>query len=242
MDGRLDARKIFSILKQYAILIFSLGILTAIVAGVITYYFITPMYQSSIQILVSQEIAETQELAERNIRTDLQLVNTYSELIKSPLILDQVSAELAMAGREQELSNQISVNAMDDSQVITINVRDASQRKAVDIANMTASVFQQEVINLMNINNVKILSPAVVNNELVPISPNPMFNTAIGFAVGLMLGLGIVFLLAYLDTSIKDEQDVMEVLGIPVLAVISPVEKPKGERKSAKVALKEKEA
>lgn len=242
MEEKMDLRTIFRIMKKYASFIILLGMAGAMIAAVISYYYLTPMYQSSTQILVNQEAGEIQELTERNIEADLKLVNTYSGLIKSPVILEKVSNRLASSVTEEKLSGQITVKSMEKSQLIDISVKDQSQGKAVQIANMTASVFQEEVKNIMNTNNVKILSPAVVNNDLAPISPEPVFNIAVGTAVGLMLGVGAAFLLAYMDTSIKDEQDVREVLGVPVLAVISPVDGPAGEGKSAKVALKEKEA
>lgn len=242
MEEKLDLRKIFGILKHFAGLIVFLGIVAAIVAGVISYYFLTPMYQSSTQLIISQEAGQSQELTERNIEADLQLVNTYSGLIKSPVILEKVSDRLALIATEDELRQQITVESTMDSQLIGISVTDQSQRRAVEIANMTATVFQEEVKNILNINNVKILSPAVVKGDLAPVSPEPLFNIAVGAAVGLMLGVGAAFLLAYMDTSIKDEEDVAEVLGLPVLAVISPVDGPAGEGKSAKVALKQKEA
>jgi capsular polysaccharide biosynthesis protein len=50
-----------------------------------------------------------------------------------------------------------------------------------------------------------------------------MLNMAIAAVVGLMLGVGIAFLLEYLDTTIKTEQDVEDSLGLPLLGLISPI-------------------
>ena len=199
------------------------------------------MYQSSAQILVNQETEETQGVTEGKISADLKLVKTYTRLIMSPVILEKVSDQMASNVTVSELRNQITVNA-NDSQLIDITVTNQSQRRAVEIANTTAAVFQEEVKTIMNLNNVKILSLAEVNNHSASISPKPAFNVAVGLAVGLMLGVGAAFLLAYFDTSIKDEQDVQEALGLPVLSVIPPVDGSSKDSKSAKVALNEKEA
>ena len=242
MGGTMDTRKILGILKKYLGLIVVFGLGVALLAGVISYYFLTPMYQSSTQILVNQETQATQELTEGDIRADLRLINTYRGLIKSPVILEKVSGQMASNLTVEELRNLITVNASDDSQLMDITVTNQSQRRAAEIANTTATVFQEEVKTIMNLNNVKILSPAEVNNDSASISPKPAFNVAVGLAVGLMLGVGTAFLLAYFDTSIKDEQDVQEALGLPVLSVIPPVDGSSKDSKSAKVALNEKEA
>ena len=44
---------------------------------------------------------------------------------------------------------------------------------------------------------------------------------AIAFVVGLMVSVGIAFLLEYLDNTIKLEQDIEKLLGLPVLGAMS---------------------
>jgi len=53
-----------------------------------------------------------------------------------------------------------------------------------------------------------------------PVSPNVRMNLLLGAAVGLVFGVGIAFLLEYLDTSVKSLEDVERYLQVPVLAVI----------------------
>ena len=53
-----------------------------------------------------------------------------------------------------------------------------------------------------------------------PVKPNKQLNVMIAFVVGLMAAVGVVFLLEYLDNTIKTTADVEKLLGIPVLGVI----------------------
>lgn len=53
-----------------------------------------------------------------------------------------------------------------------------------------------------------------------PAKPKVAQNMLIAVAVGLALGVGLAFLIEYLDTSVKTMQDVESALGVPVLAVI----------------------
>ena len=75
----------------------------------------------------------------------------------------------------------------------------------------------------MNVNNVNILSPAIHSENPSPVKPDPMLNMAIAAVIGLMLGVGIAFLLEYLDTTIKTEQDAEEFLGLPILGLVSTI-------------------
>lgn len=53
-----------------------------------------------------------------------------------------------------------------------------------------------------------------------PAKPKVAQNMIIAVAVGLALGIGLAFLIEYLDTSVKTMQDIETALGVPVLAVI----------------------
>ncbi|ANU13965.1 Tyrosine-protein kinase transmembrane modulator EpsC [Planococcus halocryophilus Or1] len=223
MEETISLQDLFKTLKKRAGLIALMTILAITIAGVVSFLVLTPMYQTSTQILVNQEQSEAAQLTNQNIQTDLQLINTYSVIIKSPAILDEVANQLDLDMSVEQLNNMITVNTAENSQVVNVTVQDANPALAVDIANTTAKVFESEIQNLMNVDNVSILSPAVLKENPSPVAPNPMLNMAIAAVIGMMLGVGIAFLLEYLDTTIKDQQDIEEILDIPLLGVISPI-------------------
>ncbi|MBX0313276.1 YveK family protein [Planococcus glaciei] len=223
MEETISLQELFTTLKKRIGLIIGLTVLAILIAGIVSYNFLTPIYETNTQILVNQEKTDTSQMLNQNIQTDLQLINTYSVIIKSPAILDQVSEQLALGLSAEQLTNKITVTNAENSQVVNVKVQDPDPAIAVDIANTTAAVFQEEIQQLMKVDNVSILSPAVLKDNPAPVAPNPMLNMAIAAVVGLMLGVGIAFLLEYLDTSLKDEQDIEDVLGVPLLGVISPI-------------------
>ncbi|WP_075618336.1 YveK family protein [Paenisporosarcina indica] len=225
MEETISLQEIFQTLKKRIVLILSLTVLATLIAGVVSYFYITPIYQASTQLLVNQEKSKTPILNVGEIQTNLQLINTYNVIIKSPAILDIVRDELASETLTTDALNaRISVSSVGESQVLTITAQDPDQFVARDIANTTASVFQREISNIMNVDNVSILSQAIATENQGPIKPNKMLNMAIAMVVGLMLGVGLAFLLEYLDTSIKTEQQIERLLVIPVIGAISSME------------------
>ncbi|MES9765271.1 hypothetical protein [Priestia megaterium] len=76
----------------------------------------------------------------------------------------------------------------------------------------------------MSIDNVSVLAKAELDESLSPIKPQPLTNIAITIVVGLTVGIGLSFLLEYLDNSIKDEQDVESIMELSILAVISTID------------------
>ena len=76
----------------------------------------------------------------------------------------------------------------------------------------------------MNVDNVNILSPASIGPDPSPVSPNLTLNVAISIVLGLMVGVGLAFLFEYLDQTIKSEQDVEQILGLPVMGSIMTID------------------
>src|SRR5699024_4106237 len=123
----------------------------------------------------------------------------------------------------EALMNNIQVSSEQDSQVVTVTVKDPDPELATEIANTTVHVFQDKVPDLMNVDNVNILSEAVTKAEPKPVEPKPMLNIAIAILLGAMLGVGLAFLLEYLDTKLRTEEDIEDKLGLPILGVISTI-------------------
>ena len=241
LEETISLKDIFNIIKKRLFLIVSLTMLGAIIAGVVSYFVLTPVYQASTQILVNKQDTEKDIIGEQDIRANLQLINTYNVIINSPFILEKVIENLDLNVTSSELSEQISISNAEDSQVIEISVKDEQHFRAVDIANMIAEVFQQEVPALMNISkgNVNILSPATHLDSPGHVSPNEKMNIAIAAVIGLMVGVGLAFLLEYLDTTVKSEADVEELLGLPIIGIVSviPEELPSSANKEPREAV-----
>lgn len=223
MEETIDLRQLFGTLKKRLWLIALITIIAAMISGIVSFFVLTPVYQARTQILVNQESSEQQPLNAYTIQTNIQLISTYNEIITSPVILEDVVKKLNLNVTAKQLSGQVQVTNSQDSQVAHIVVQDTDAKRAMDIANTTAAVFQEKIPSIMSIDNVSVLSKAELADSLNPIKPAPLMNIAIAIVVGLMLGVGLAFLLEYLDQNIKNEQDVERILQIPVIGVISEI-------------------
>jgi capsular polysaccharide biosynthesis protein len=221
MEETISLRELFYTLRKRIWLIISLAVVATLASGIISLYVLTPIYSAKTQLLVNQERTDSNLIQYGEIQSNLQLINTYSVIIKSPAILDKVAKNLDNELTTDQLNSKITVGSEKDSQVLNITVQDTDPLMAKDIANMVASVFQEEIVNIMSVDNVSILAKAKENTS--PIKPQPVLNIAIALVIGLMAGVGLSFLLEYLDNTIKNEMDVEKVLGLPVLGAINTI-------------------
>ena len=87
------------------ILVIAFGV--AIVSAIISFFFMTPIYQSSTQILVNQKKQEGAAIQYNEVQTNVQLTNTYKVIIKSPVILEQVKEMQGLNITIQELNKKL---------------------------------------------------------------------------------------------------------------------------------------
>lgn len=222
MEETIDLNKLFGILKKNIKYLIILPIVFLVLSMVMTFLFMTPKYSSSTQVLVNQKETDSEMMAQQ-VQSDLQLVNTYSEIIKSPRILDKVSKNLKGKYSSKEIEGMLTVSNQAESQILNITVENESREAAGKVANEIANVFSNDVNKIMNVDNVSILSKADNNGNKA--SPKPLTNAVVGVFLGLIVALIIIFLKEILDKRIKTEEDVEELLDLPVLGTIQDFSK-----------------
>ena len=94
MEETISLKELFQTLKKRMSLIVLITAIAVMVSAIVSFFFLTPIYQSSTQLLVNQAKNEQQAFTTSEVQTNLQLINTYNVIIKSPAILDKVAAQL----------------------------------------------------------------------------------------------------------------------------------------------------
>jgi len=209
------------ILKKNVWNILGWSISLMIISLVVTTFFITPKYSSSIDVLVNQKTsnAEAQYTAQQ---TDLQAINTYKDVLKRPVILQPVLTEIRekynYQGNIEDLQNQISIQNETNSQVLTVSVKGKNSYVVANIANIIGKVFSKKIKKIMKVDNVSIVSKATPNNEQV--SPNKKLFSFGGLILGFFIGLAIAIIRYLFDTTVKNGDFLKDDLGLVSLGTV----------------------
>lgn len=220
----LDMKDYLKIMRKRMWMIGAIIFVSVIATAVVSYFYLTPVYEASTKLIVNKSSDQTDAspIDINSVNLNLRLIDTYKEVIKTPRIMDKVVSDYPEIGlTSEELSKKVQVSSVNDTQVMTLIVQDPSYDKAAVIVNAVSKVFESEIPSIMKVDNVSLLNQAKPMDKPVPVKPNPKLNIAIGFVVSLMLGMGIAFLLEFLDDSITTEDDVEEYLSLPTLALIT---------------------
>ena len=211
----IDIREIFQILKKYLLPIIVVPILFAIVGAVVSLYFMNPVYEASTTIIVRQDKAIDEEISKTDVDLSKSLIYTYAEMAKSNTVLENTSKRLSI---ESLNVNSITVSPVKDTQILQVSVQNKDPQLTNNISNTFIEEFTSEIIRITKTNNVAVVDFATLPHK--PIKPNKLMNIIIAAILGEMLVLLIVFLIEYLDNTIKSEKDVEKYLGVTLIGII----------------------
>ena len=209
------------ITKHLAMVIF----LTIIVGGLgfaYSSFLATPTYEANATMIVSSSSQNDQQPQANvdlgQIQANKALISTYSEIVKSKGIADRVIKNLGLNMDYEEFSKKVSIEPVNDTQIISVKVVDTIPERAMDIANETANIFKASIGDIMKVDNVQILDGANLPEEAS--SPKIMRNTGIGLALGFILGMAIAIFKELSDTSVKSADEVSEYFDLPVIGIL----------------------
>ena len=212
-------------------------IIAALAAGIVSLA-LPPVYEAQVVLLVrpAQPLGSTDPTVAA--LTSDQISRTYASLMTQRPLLQSVSSELGLSIRPDDLAKEITVTPETNTTILDVAVKDTNPALARDLANrLTADLiaevkgFQQQETQVPNArtgDNLVVVSPAILPDK--PVSPNKTLNVAIAFAAGLLVALGIAFLLDYLDQSIKSDEELTERLGLISIGHIAFAPAAKGRR------------
>ena len=214
-DKTIDLNRIFVAFKKNMLNIFLWAVVGGIVAFIISFFFITPKYSSTIDLLVNQKATNTQAQFTAQ-QADLQAINTYKDVLQKSVILNPVLKKARQEdnyrGSFTDLQKSVSISNQTNSQVLSVTVTDKNAYVAADIANDIGSVFTDKIKKMMKIDNVTVVTKATPNVD--PVSPNKKLNILFGIVIGIVIGALIVLIREMLDTTVKDSTYLTDDLGL----------------------------
>ncbi|MDO4282237.1 MAG: Wzz/FepE/Etk N-terminal domain-containing protein [Clostridia bacterium] len=220
----IDIKELLNVLLKKLYIVIIVTIIGAIAGFIYSRYMIDPLYKSTTSFVLSQVTStkndvQISEITQNDVTLNQKLVSTYSEIIKSKTIAKQVISKLDLAMSEEEFMSRITVNAKDDTELILISVSNEDPILASDIANCLVEVFREKISEVYKIENLSVID--IAEPSIYPYNIGTFKNTCLFGMIGLVLSCGIIFIIYYFDNTIKKQEDIEELLGVPVIASIA---------------------
>lgn len=212
----INLKEVYSYFKSRLLWMILAIVVIVIIGNVYTILTRVPMYQSNTTIVLVGE--SKKEYSQTDSQLNQNLIGTYSEIITSRKVLQQVIDNLKLKMTVDELSKNITTSSVEDTEIIRITVNNEKKKMAAEIANEVADVFSDEIQDIYNLENVAIIDKA--EEADAPYNINYLKDNIIYLMIGVVLSFGVVFVMYYFDTTIKSSETVEEKLGLTVIGIV----------------------
>lgn len=216
----INIRDFLNYLKKYVLVIVAVALVLIIGVFIYDKSIKKPLYTTYTTIILtkSNETQTGTTITQNDILLNQKLVETYSKIIKSKLVLEQVISETGVTYTAEELSENVSVEAYENTEMLKISVTDQDPELAASIANSIAQVFSGEIAKIYQINNISVVDVAVTPEE---VSNNTLKrDLLIALFISIFGTIGVVFVVYYFDDTVKLTDDLEEEIGMPVVAKV----------------------
>ena len=260
-NNTIDLRRLFNLCRKHLKFLITWTIALALAGFIVSKFIMTPKYTATTQLLVNQKNENNANgQAYTNQQADIQVINTYKDIITSPVILKETKKELANPVKvirkakpakyktladgtkrlvsaakpakvehtgqgysmtTSQLSDAITIKTQTNSQVFSVSVETDNPKKSAAAANTIASVFKSRIKKIMNVNNVTVVARATTPSK--PSSPNVKLFTLAGAVLGLLISIMIILMRDLMDTSVRDNDFMVDELGLTNLGQITHI-------------------
>ncbi|AMC94072.1 hypothetical protein AOC36_08745 [Erysipelothrix larvae] len=222
-EDEISIRELYEIFKPYLLMIVAVGIVFSMVGYLGTKFLIAPMYQSTATLIVNNRRDTSDDsITNDEITSAKNLATVYSIIIKSDAVMGPVVENTNTGITTSQLAKNVSVSAVDSTQVIRVSVKDEDPLLAQKFVNEIVKVAPDIIIDMVEAGSVRVVSLPQVPTS--PVSPNTLMNAMIAGILGIMLSAGIVLVRHLMDRTFRSPDDIERYLGVPVIGIIPNIQ------------------
>lgn len=173
-----------------------------------------------------------------DLTTSVKLVDTYKAILSSTTFFKRVDESLR--GKTEldynyaALAGMVQYGSIEETEIIQVYATALNPQDAAAVCAAVLDEAPQAIIDIVEVGSVRTIDEASMPHG--PSYPSAAKNTLLGAVLGIVIGLGIVFVLHYMDSTIQDIEDIetqydMMVLGtIPDMQALKKHVKKEAER------------
>lgn len=208
-------------LKKRWKLILIITLSTVLLSGIISFFLIKPKYEATTKVFIGKEEGSEQIYNQNDVIMYQKLMKTYSEAIKTKDLVGRAIEDVNANLEVKEVLSGLTVTNVSDTQILEIKFKGGNPKEARDIVAAITEEFISTSKTLVSNGNVRVIEEVVIPEK--PVSPNKTMNIVIAFILGLMVSVGLAFLLEVMDNTFKSKEQLEKELDLPVLGAIPKI-------------------
>ncbi|HAT4235382.1 YveK family protein [Clostridium perfringens] len=221
-ENTISLEEIAYALKKRWKLIALITIAATLVSAILSFFIIKPQYEAKAKLFIGkQETQENNAYNNSDVMMYQQLMKTYAELVKTSDLVTKAVKNDNLDYNQNEIKgilNNLTATPSADTQILDLNFKGGDPKEVLKVTEAITNEFISESKELIPNGNVQVIQKPQLPEH--PVSPNKKLNILIAFVLGLMIGVGVVLLLEYLDNTFKSREELEKTLDLPIIGAI----------------------
>ncbi|WP_027636808.1 YveK family protein [Clostridium butyricum] len=201
-------------------MILSITLAATLISAVVSFFLIAPKYEAVTKLFIGKENTATQDQSYNNndVQMYQKLLKTYAEVIQTKDLVGQATEKSNLDLDAEDVLKSLTVTPRADTQILEISYINVDPVVSQKVVESVTDQFIDYSTELIPNGNVKIIESVRVPEK--PVSPNKKMNIAIAFLLGLMVSVGLSFLIEFMDNTFKTKEQIENILDLPAIGVI----------------------
>ncbi|MGU8502520.1 YveK family protein [Clostridium perfringens] len=221
-ENTISLQEIAYALKKRWKLIILITIAATLVSAILSFFVIKPQYEAKAKLFIGkQETQENNAYNNSDVMMYQQLMKTYAELVKTSDLVTKAVKSANLDYNQDEIKgilNNLTATPSADTQILDLSFKGRNPKEVLKVTEAITNEFISESKELIPNGNVQVIQKPQLPEH--PVSPNKKLNILIAFVLGLMVGIGVVLLMEYLDNTFKSREELEKALELPIIGAI----------------------
>ena len=214
-ENEIDLGALFLHYLEKAHWIILTALLGAVIAGLVVYFAVTPIYEATSKIYI---VGSDTTISLSDLQIGSNLAEDYQEVFKNWHVHELVDKRLNLNYSYTKLSKMISVSNPANTHVLYVSVKSPDPEEAKKIADTYAQVAREFIAAKMDMREPNIFEEAKLPDK--PVSPQKTRDIIIGFLVGAVLAMAVITIKFLNDDRIFSGEEIAKVGNLPTLGMI----------------------
>ncbi|MDM0466720.1 Wzz/FepE/Etk N-terminal domain-containing protein [Clostridium perfringens] len=221
-ENTISLQEIAYALKKRWRLIALITIIVTLVSAILSFFVIKPQYEATTKLFIGkQESQDNNAYNSSDVMMYQQLMKTYAELVKTSDLVTKAIKSANLDYNQKEIKvilKNLNATPSADTQILDLKFRGENPKEVFELTEAITNEFILESKELIPNGNVQVIQKPQLPEK--PVSPKKILNILIAFVLGLIIGVGVVLLIEYLDNTFKLREDLEKTLKLPIIGTI----------------------
>ncbi|MDD3225152.1 MAG: Wzz/FepE/Etk N-terminal domain-containing protein [Clostridium sp.] len=218
-ENSIDLSQFFYVLAKRKSMIIVITLVAVLISAILSFFIMSPVYESKVTVIVGKANSTASSNEQYNdVMMYQNLTKTYATIATSNYIEGKAANSLGNGMTAEKLDKLITVTPETGTQILDITADANNPQDALNEVTAVSNALVKNAKNVYNAGDIKIMDKGEFATN--PVKPNKILNIAIAFILGLIISVGVSFLLEYMDNTLKTSEDVKKYLDLPVLGTI----------------------